>query len=79
MKLRWLLTVLAFTECVFLSFYTAARNAESFRQRQRMQRVYEQVVALEATFELERVAWRRASEPQRLVRLWLALDQRGGE
>ncbi|MCA8944314.1 MAG: hypothetical protein KDB80_17240 [Planctomycetes bacterium] len=79
MKLRWLLTVLAFTGCVVLAIHTAAMKAESVRQRQRMQRVYEQVVALEATFELERVAWRRASEPQRLVRLWLALDQRGGE
>lgn len=78
-QLRWLLTALAFAACAVLAIHTAAIKADNVRKRMRMQRIYEQVVAIEATFELERVAWRRAAEPQRLVQLWLEMDQRGGE
>ena len=76
---RWLLTALAFTACAWLAVYTAATKADNVQRRKRMQRVYEEVVAIEATLEVERVAWRRASEPQRLIELWLRMDQRSGE
>lgn len=79
MRIKWMLGALAFTAAVALIIATAAIKAENVSQRRRIERIYEEVVALEATLEAERLAWRRATDPRRLARMWAVLDARAGE
>ncbi len=72
--MKWLVAAITFAALVGLAISTAAIQVDNVKRRARIAALAERVEATRVEREAERIRFRTASRPDRLVELWRKFD-----